>query len=89
MSEGLPFSKLTEGSSVALTGTVGRVRYRSSDGQFAVFTMLSETRESWVVRSRAGSIEEGERVRVSGRLKRFRTGELQVEAEQVEVLVSG
>lgn len=87
MSEGLPFSKLTEGSSVALAGTVSRVRYRSSDGQFAVFSMVSETRESWVVRSRAGSIEEGERVRVSGTLKRFRTGELQVEAERVEVVL--
>lgn len=87
MSHGLPSSKLTEGSSVNLQGAVTRVRYRSPDGQFAVFSLLSDDREGWVVRSRAGSIEEGERVRVSGTLKRFRTGELQVEAERVEVVL--
>lgn len=87
MSQGLPFSNPDEGSRVTLEGTVSRVRFRSPDGQFAVFSMATDARAVWTIRSRAGGIEEGERVRVSGVVKRFRTGELQVEAERVEVVL--
>lgn len=73
-----------EGQEAHLEGVVHRVRYASEDGEFQVLVVAASPRVRWTVVARGGLFREGERVRVRGRIRRHRSGELQLDAEELE-----
>ncbi|TVR01149.1 MAG: ATP-dependent RecD-like DNA helicase [Deltaproteobacteria bacterium] len=73
-----------EGQEACVEGVVDRIRFASHDEEFQVLVVRTPSGRSQTVVARGGLFREGEQLRAAGRLKRHRSGDLQLDAERLE-----